>query len=87
MTIKALKTRCIITRKEVEKTTASGIVLGTSNDDPNPRAYIHHVGPDVKGEISAGDCVVVDWRYVSQMEHDKQKYYVVDEQNILAVEE
>ena len=87
MTVKALKTRVIITRREVEKTTASGIVLSGPQDDPNPRAYVYHVGPDVKGEIKAGDCVVVDWRYVSQMEYNKQKYYVVDEQNILAVEE
>lgn len=85
--IKALKTRVIITRPEAERVTAGGIVLQSALEDANPRAVVHDIGPDVKIDIRVGDRVVVDWQYVSQMSFEGNKFYVVDQANVLAVEE
>lgn len=85
--IRALKTRCILTRTAAETVSVGGIVLSTPVEEANPRAVIADVGPDVNIDVKAGDTVVVDWRYVNQMEHNGEKYYVVDQHNILAVEE
>jgi len=85
--IRALKTRVIITRPEQEKISAGGIVLHAALDDPNPRAVVHDIGPAVTIDIEVGDRVVVDWQFVSQMTHEGNKFYVVDQANVLAVEE
>lgn len=85
--IRAIKTRVIVTRPEQEAVTAGGIVLQSALQDANPRAVVYHIGPDVKIDIAVGDRVVVDWQFVSQMDHEGEKFYVVDQVNVLAVEE
>ena len=85
--IKALKTRCILTKLELEQVSQGGIVLTRAPEENNPRAVIHDCGPDVNINVAVGDVVIVDWRYVNQMEHEGGRYYVVDQANILAVEE
>ena len=47
MTVVAVKTRVLFTRKEAEKQTASGIVLSNPNQEQNPLGYVHSIGPDV----------------------------------------
>lgn len=85
MSLKALKTRVIFQREAAEKTTSSGIVLTQALEDPNPFGQVTDVGPDVVHDIKVGDQIVVNWQFVSMMDHEGQKYYVVDQANVLAV--
>ena len=89
MTIKALKTRVIFQKQEAVKTTSSGIVLSAPEHDPNPYGVVVDIGPEVEvhHDLAVGSEIVVNWQFVSQMEHNDQKYYVVDQHNILAVVE
>jgi co-chaperonin GroES (HSP10) len=84
--IKAIRTRVIITRPEQQKISAGGIVLTTAQEDANPRAVVHAIGPDVGIDIEVGDRVVVDWQFVSQMTYAGDRFYVVDQANVVAVE-
>ena len=84
--IRAIRTRVIITRPEQQNVSAGGIVLHTALEDANPRAVVHDIGPDVKIDIAVGDSVVVDWQFVSQMTYAGDRFYVVDQANVVAVE-
>lgn len=86
MTLKALKTRCIIQKIETEKKSASGLILQNDTDN-NPRAEIVSIGSGVVSDLKIGDRVVVDWRRVGQITDQDQKFYVIDEVDIVAVEE
>ena len=89
MTIKALKTRVIFTKQAAEKITTSGIVLSAPEQEANPYGVIVDIGPDVEvtHDLAVGREIVVNWQFVSQMDHNGEKYYVVDQHNILAVVE
>jgi len=84
--IRAIRTRVIITRPEQQNVSAGGIVLTTAQEDANPRAVVHDIGPDVAIDIGIGDRVVVDWQFVSQMTYQGERFYVVDQANVVAVE-
>ena len=85
--LKALRTRIIFRREEAERTTSTGILLTAPESDPNPLGTVIDIGPDVVHDIKMGDEIVVNWQFVSQMTHEGQKYYVVDQANVLAVRE
>ena len=86
MEVKAAKTRVLFTRKEVEKQTASGILLSNPNQEQNPLGYVHSIGAEVNIEgLEVGDAISVNWQSVGMLEHDGVKYYIVDQNNINAV--
>lgn len=84
--LKALKTRVIVERIEVEKTTSSGIVLQRAIEDV-VYARAVDVGPTVDADVKVGDRLVIDWNRVGHMSHDDRKYYVIDQSDIMAVVE
>ena len=86
MEVKAVKTRVIFTRKEVQKQTDSGIILSNPNQEHNPLGYVHSVGAEVTiPELAEGDAISVNWQSVGMLEHEGVKYYIVDQNNINAV--
>jgi co-chaperonin GroES (HSP10) len=85
MSIEAVKTRVLFTRKEVEKQTASGIVLSNPQQETNPLGYVTSIGPEVNITMNQGDAIVVNWQSVGMIEYDGVTYYIVDQNNINAV--
>jgi chaperonin GroES len=84
--LRAVKDRVIIKRTEEQKVSAGGIVL---QRDISEQIFAHviSVGPAVKEKILVGDQLLVDWRTAGTMKHENATYYVVAEENILAVVE
>lgn len=85
MTIEAVKTRVLFTRKETQKQTDSGIILSNPHEN-NPLGYVHSVGSEVTiPDIGPGDAISVNWNAVGMIEYRGEKYYVVDQSNINAI--
>lgn len=84
--LKALADRVIIKRSEEQRVSAGGIVL---QRDISEQVFAEalDVGPDVKSDIKVGDRLAVDWRQVGVINYDDSKYFVVKEQDIMAVVE
>lgn len=82
--LRALKDRVIVKRSEEQKMTASGIVLQRDMSE-QVFAIALDIGPDVKSDLQVGDQLVVNWSKVGVMTHDGVKFYVVAEDDILAV--
>lgn len=82
-TLKATGTRILIEKLEGSTTTAGGIVLQSSQEQP--RARILHIGPQVKEDLSVGNVIVVDWSKVGVFSFENAKHYMVDESTVLAV--
>ena len=86
MTVQAAKTRILFTRKEVEQTTASGIVLSNPQQEQNPLGYVVSIGPEVNmPELQVGDAISVNWQTVGMLEYEGVKYYIVNETNVNAI--
>jgi len=86
MTVEAVKTRVIFTRKEVQQKTDSGIIFSNPNQEHNPLGYVHSIGTEVKIDgLAVGDAISVNWQSVGMLEHEGVKYYIVDQNNINAV--
>jgi co-chaperonin GroES (HSP10) len=81
--LRATGTRCLIEKLEASTTTASGIVLQSSQEAP--KARILHIGPAVKEDLAVGNIIVVDWSKVGVINFENTKHYMVDESTILAV--
>jgi co-chaperonin GroES (HSP10) len=82
----AVKTRIIFSRKEVEKTTASGIVLSAPIDQQNPLGYVTSIGPEVNIEgLQIGDAISVNWQTVGMIENNGEKFYIVDQSSVNAI--
>ena len=86
MSIQAVKTRVLFTRREVEKQTAGGIILTNPETESNPLGYVTSIGEkvDIEG-LSIGDAISVNWQSVGLIEHAGEKYYIVDQNNINAI--
>lgn len=84
--LRAIKDRVIVKRSEEQRTTASGIVLQRDISE-QVFAIALDIGPEVKSDIQVGDQLVVDWRQVAVMPFEGNKFYLVAEQDILAIVE
>jgi len=82
MKLQATGTRFIVQRMESEMTSAGGIVLKTS--DEHPRARVVSSGPKTTVTLVQGQQVLIDWSRAARIEFEKQEYWVVDQDNILA---
>lgn len=80
--LQATLTRCIVQRLEAENTTTAGIILQRPTEQVH--AKIVSVGNKTEG-IAVGDRVLIDWSRVSEFDHDNQKYFLIDQNSILAV--
>ena len=86
MSIQAVKTRVLFTRREVQKQTDSCIILSNPETESNPLGYVTSIGEkvDIEG-LQVGDAISVNWQSVGLIEHAGQKYYIVDQNNINAI--
>lgn len=84
--LKALKDRVIVKRSEEQKVSAGGIVLQRDMSE-QVFAIALDIGPDIKSDLQVGDQLVVDWNRVGVITLDGNKYFVVKEDDILAVVE
>jgi co-chaperonin GroES (HSP10) len=82
--LRALNNRIIISRTEEVRQTAGGIIL---QRDASEQVFgvVESIGPDVKQAFNVGDRIVVLWNTVGTMTHEGRTYFVVAEDNVLAI--
>lgn len=84
--LKAVKTRIICKKTERKDTTDSGIFVGSGQSTEEDQwATVVSIGSEVKIEIKIGDQIVPMWQNCAVITENKEKYFVVDETNVLAV--
>jgi co-chaperonin GroES (HSP10) len=79
--IEALGTKLIIEKVVEEQKSRGGLYLSMS-EDPNPKARVLSVGPEVKGNINPEDLLYVEWRNTAPIKHDGKDYHVIDETSL-----
>ena len=88
MKLKPMADNVLLKQNEAQETTASGIILATTNKE-KPLIYeVVSVGPgtkDVTMTVSVGDRVVVGKFAGTDITLDKQEYKFVKQDDILAV--
>lgn len=81
--ITPLFARVVVKPKTREETTASGIFLpDTASKDKPMEGDVIAVGPDCKA-VKKGDLVVFKKYSPTEIEIDKQEYFILDEEDIL----
>ena len=87
--IKPLFDNVLLKKIEVEKATTSGIVLASKEDTSNIGIVVALgesclLSADNEGELSAGSKVVFSDEY-KKVDFEGQEYYLVNEEEVLAV--
>lgn len=87
--IKPLFNNVLLKKIEVEKATTSGIVLASKEDASNIGIVVALgesclLSTDNEGELSAGSKVVFSDKY-KKVDFEGQEYYLVNEEEVLAV--
>ena len=87
--IKPLFDNVLLKKIEVEKATTSGIVLASKEDTSNIGIVVALgesclLSTDNEGELSAGSKVVFFFIY-KKVDFEGQEYYLVNEEEVLAV--
>lgn len=88
MKLKPMADNVLLKAQEAQETTASGIILATSNKEKPAIFEVVSVGPgtkDVNMTVSAGEKVVVGKFVGTDVTIDKQEYKFVKQDDILAV--
>ena len=88
MKLKPMADNVLLKQHEAQETTASGIILATTNKEKPAIYEVVSVGPgtkDVVMEIKAGDKVVVSKFTGTDITLDKVDYKFVKQDDILAV--
>jgi co-chaperonin GroES (HSP10) len=83
--IKPFGKKILVTEKENENVTVSGIVLSGKTGETTA-AVILEVGPDVT-EVKVGDVVYLEWGKGHPVKVDGKMMAIIDEQYIAAVVE
>ena len=84
MKLKPMADNILLKQTEAEESTASGIILATTNKEKPAIYEVMSAGPDVKG-IQAGDKVVVGQFVGSDMKLDGVDYKFVKQEDVLAI--
>ena len=91
MKLVPLDDKVVLKQKEVEVTTASGIILaGTANKEKPQQAEVIAVGPgtaDVKMQVKVGDMVIFSKYAGTDVKLDNEEFIVVKQNDILAIVE
>jgi len=83
--LKPLNTRVLLKKQEQNRTTDSGIFLGSSiTDAAATYAEVVAIGSTVT-ECQVGDIVIPDWRAVVPVKYDGVDYLLVEEKGIIGV--
>lgn len=83
MSIKPLADRVVAKKDAAIDKTASGILLGASEEKSNT-AVIESIGPDVKN-VKTGDRIVYREYSATEVKVNSEEYLIVKEEDILAV--
>lgn len=83
--IKATGTRYIIRPVELNKTTAGGIILQSTDD--TQLAEIIAIGSRVEEPLPLGAKIVVNWNHTVPLKHENETFYVIESGAIAAVYE
>lgn len=83
--LKTVKARLIIKKKEVKQATESGIILSGGARDEDQWAEVVDIGADVKIDVAVGDSIVPMWNTVAMVKHMGETFYVVSEDNVVVV--
>lgn len=83
--LKPLHKNVILKKDEVEKKTASGIILTEANKNQPSIATVVAVGPDSEAEIKEQDRVVYKEYSGTKVEVDDVEYIIIEDEDILAV--
>lgn len=84
MKLKPLADNIVLKSAVAEDTTASGIILATSNKEKSAIYEVVSAGPGVK-EVKVGEQVVVGQFAGADMKIDGESYKFVKEKDILAI--
>ena len=84
MKLKPMADNILLKAAEAQETTASGIILATTNKEKPAIFEVVSAGPEVKG-IAAGDKVIVGQFVGSEFKLDGVEYKFVKQDDILAV--
>ena len=84
MKLKPLADNIVLKAAEAEDTTASGIILATTNKEKSAVYEVVSAGPAAK-EVKVGNQVVVGQYAGTDMKLDGQDYKFVKEEDILAI--
>ena len=84
MKLKPTADNLVLKATEAQETTASGIILATTNKEKPAIYEVMSAGPDVK-EIKAGDKVVVGKFTGNEIKLDGVEYKFVKLEDVLAV--
>ena len=90
MKLKPMADNILLKQHEAQESTASGIILATTNKEKPPIYEVVSAGPgtkDVEGTVKAGDKVVVSKFVGTDITLDKVDYKFVKQDDILAVVE
>lgn len=82
MSIKPLADRVVAKKDAAIDKTASGILLGTSEEKSNT-AVVESIGPDVKN-IKTGDRIIYREYSATEVKVKNEEYLIVKEEDILA---
>ena len=88
MTLKPMADNVLLKQNEAQETTASGIILATTNKEKPAIYEVVSVGPgtkEVEMTVSVGDKVVVGKFVGTDLTLDKVDYKFVKQEEILAV--
>jgi len=84
MKLKPMADNILLKQTEAEETTASGIILATTNKEKPAIYEVMSAGPDVK-DIKAGDKVVVGKFTGNEIKLDGVDYKFVKLEDVLAI--
>ena len=90
MKLRPMADNVLLKAQEAQETTASGIILATTNKEKPAIYEVVAAGPgtkDVEMTVKAGDKVVVGKFVGSEIKLDGEEYIIVRQSDILAVVE
>jgi co-chaperonin GroES (HSP10) len=83
--IQATNTRYIIRPVELNKTTAGGIILNSTDD--TQLAEIVSVGSRVEEPLPLGTKIVINWNHAVSIKHENDSLWVIESGAVAAVYE
>lgn len=83
--LKPLHENVILKKVELEKKTASGIILTDTSDKKPSIATVVAVGCDVKSEIKVHDQVVYKEYSGTNVDIEHESYIIIEAEDILAI--
>ena len=82
--LQPLKTKVILQLIEKEKFTSTGIILTVADREEVNKGKVISIGADVE-DVQVGDIVLPDWNKAEKTKYEKEEYYIVSQDDIVAI--